>query len=391
MRIAFAVSDFTYPPREGLHQQTILLISELCRRGVDVNLLGFVKDPESIDGDALFRHHGIKMPRELIQAGNSGLMTGYLSLWQRRLGRLRPQPLVGASLASYDAIHLDGAAACGLASADIASSSVVSLVDPGSRRFARLARASTTGQAKLGAYAKSLAHLIFESQLARLRPTFHFVSGSDSAYMQRLHPHSRVATIPIMLPPRLERMDPVAPSGPVREVLIYADMRQSHARQDVIRLLEDVLRPNAAAFRAVRFTVLGRVREDSQLARAAAGLSVQFIHWADDYVDTIARSDLVILPDTVGTGLKNRTIQSLSMGMPVLGTSTAFEGIDCVDGEHALLADTRDLMLSKLLEVCHKGTPPGIGQRARDFAVTNYSASVITDRWIALYERLGQG
>ena len=78
--------------------------------------------------------------------------------------------------------------------------------------------------------------------------------------------------------------------------------------------------PNLAKLRArPRVLAKGRVAD---LAAAAGG------------------SIIAVAPIRIGAGIQNKVLEYLAFGLPAVVSSVAAEGIDAVDGEHLLIADT---------------------------------------------------
>src|SRR5262249_9758083 len=51
------------------------------------------------------------------------------------------------------------------------------------------------------------------------------------------------------------------------------------------------------------------------------------------------RARVVVVPLLAGTGTRIKALEAMAAGRPVAGTSIGLEGLGCVDGEHARIAD----------------------------------------------------
>jgi len=62
--------------------------------------------------------------------------------------------------------------------------------------------------------------------------------------------------------------------------------------------------------------------------------------WVDDPTlrEYLQRSRLSVAPLRAGAGVKGKVLQSLGHGLPVVGSTVAFEGVPVVDGREALVA-----------------------------------------------------
>lgn len=75
------------------------------------------------------------------------------------------------------------------------------------------------------------------------------------------------------------------------------------------------------------------------LARLAAQPGVELHANVPDLVPHLRAARVVADPSRVGWGTRLSTLEAMAAGCPVVGTRVAFEGLDVVNGTHALVAD----------------------------------------------------
>lgn len=91
-------------------------------------------------------------------------------------------------------------------------------------------------------------------------------------------------------------------------------------------------------------TVLGNWLDRVKLHIDPATSGVQLVGWVPSVQPYIAWSRLGVVPLLHGAGVKRKVIQSMMAGTPVITTPVGAEGLDLVQGEHALIAvDGADL------------------------------------------------
>jgi sugar transferase (PEP-CTERM/EpsH1 system associated) len=86
------------------------------------------------------------------------------------------------------------------------------------------------------------------------------------------------------------------------------------------------------------------------------------------------RAQVAIDPLRVGAGLQNKVLEGMSMGLPMVISSIANEGIRAIDGRHVLIADTPENFAGHIVRLL--GDPKErarIGAEARDFIIKNWS------------------
>lgn len=340
MKIAYVVSDLSYPAAEGLHQQTLLTMKSFMEHGHQVELFGIVKSKESLDEDRMYSETGIRFCSPPVVDPSATLLHALRIIAGRRY-ELKSLTSVekGMTEKNYDVIHWEGMAAVSLAfRMKEHLPSVLSIIDPPSRRNLRLVK-SAPGGAKLKHLGSAVVGFVLERLVAKVG-VVHVVSREDRLWLNRMHKKMKAIDIPVVLPSMLE-LHAQAPSktrqsASYYRVLIYGDLRQSHMRQAFDQFVDTVL-PQSEEANNCQFIVMGRVAATSQLRDRTSKWSFEFIEWSTDYIHEIATADIVILLDTVGTGLKNRAIQSLALGATVIGTDVSFEGIPVEQNVHALV------------------------------------------------------
>ena len=226
--------------------------------------------------------------------------------------------------------------------------------------------------------------------MSRVKAPWHVVSEDDAAFLRRRHRNHEVWSIPVALPSAVEkRCNRLSHDGVFDSVhvVIYSDLRQRHNRSALGEFISQVLRRSVHA-RDVHFTVLGRVPASSRLLAQFNGFDVTIVEWAEDYIGVLCSADLVILPDTVGTGIKNRAVQSLALGRAVLGTVVAFEGIP-MEGMPGIVARSNAEML---IGFDHMISDPELrkscGEAGQEFARKSFGSEAVTARWLQRYRNL---
>lgn len=128
-----------------------------------------------------------------------------------------------------------------------------------------------------------------------------------------------------------------APSG--SGLVVFTGVMDSSANIDGVRFLIQEVWPILSQMRpGVRACIIGRNPPES--LRAAAPPGFEFTGTVDDIRPHFAAGDLAVIPLNVGSGTRIKAFEAMAMGRPVVSTTIGVEGLDVVDGEHLLIADT---------------------------------------------------
>lgn len=79
--------------------------------------------------------------------------------------------------------------------------------------------------------------------------------------------------------------------------------------------------------------------------------NIEVLGWVKDAESVIRTKRISLAPLTFGAGVKGKIGESLSIGIPVVMTSLAAEGMHMIDRENAMIADTSDQFAQKILEL----------------------------------------
>ena len=78
--------------------------------------------------------------------------------------------------------------------------------------------------------------------------------------------------------------------------------------------------------------------------------NVKYLGFVDDLASAL-KDTLMIVPITVGSGIRMKILEAASMGVPFVTTSVGVEGIPVANGEHCLVADTPDGFCDAILKL----------------------------------------
>jgi sugar transferase (PEP-CTERM/EpsH1 system associated) len=108
--------------------------------------------------------------------------------------------------------------------------------------------------------------------------------------------------------------------------------------------------------------------------------------YVEDIRPYIARSDINVCPMRIGSGIKNKILESMAMSVPTVATTKACYGIDVVDGENILVADTPEQFAGKVVMLLRDNRlRESIAQKSREFVLKNYTWLQSAQKFIKVY------
>jgi len=87
----------------------------------------------------------------------------------------------------------------------------------------------------------------------------------------------------------------------------------------------------------------------------------------------LAAATVVVVPLRFGGGTRLKVLDALAMSKPLVSTSLGCEGIDAIDGEHLLVADTPAAFAASVLRLLDdRAEAYALGQRGRRLVENRY-------------------
>jgi len=108
---------------------------------------------------------------------------------------------------------------------------------------------------------------------------------------------------------------------------------------------------------------------------------VEVVGYAADLRDELARATAVLVPLRMGTGTKNKILQSLAMARPVVTTSAGNEGLGAISGQHLLVADSAESFAAAILRLhADPAWRTALGAAGQDWVVDRYGIPAILEQ-----------
>ena len=206
------------------------------------------------------------------------------------------------------------------------------------------------------------------------------ISGADRALLLDVQPSLNVVVIPNGI--EHERFQP-------RELerdactLLFVGNYEYAPNQDAARILVERVLPRVRqAVPDARLHLVGA--NPPGWLRALESDRVEVSGRVPDVAPYLARATVFVCPLRIGAGLKNKVLEALAMGIPVVATPLSVDGIDARDGESALIAGVDDIA-AKTIELLGD---PALRERLSRSGRALIQARYSWERTAASYEQL---
>jgi glycosyltransferase involved in cell wall biosynthesis len=106
-------------------------------------------------------------------------------------------------------------------------------------------------------------------------------------------------------------------------------------------------------------------------------------------IQSVAYGGIMVVPILSGSGMRMKILEAAAMGMPIVTTSVGKEGIELVNGESCLIADT-PTDFAKAIEnlMSNETIMTTIADNAQKVFKNNYSKEALAMRRNLIYKKL---
>jgi sugar transferase (PEP-CTERM/EpsH1 system associated) len=140
-----------------------------------------------------------------------------------------------------------------------------------------------------------------------------------------------------------------------------------------------------------RFTIVGS-RPTDEVKALASHPGVAVTGFVDDPREFLARAAVSVAPLRIARGIQNKVLEGLAMGLPVVGTTSATQGVEGEPGRDFLLANTVDEQVAAIEGLlADPEHARSLGRRGRQFVEEKYDWERVFDPLDALLARFERG
>lgn len=400
MRILFLLPDFPFPASTGGRLKVFNILKHMSKKHrCDILCFG---SPDLLDKKEFLE----QLPNVWlldVMPPVSGMARWLGVLWH--IMRFLPPSLasfsdgkyaaaVGGSLAAadYDLIHFDIVNMAQYLPLGSRLATIHSPNDATSSIYYRMAENMPWSLAKIRLLVSARLLQRYERRIYPLFDKVHVVSKEDALYLQGLDSGINVSVIPIAVdeaflgePDLVEAKDGLPSRAP--RIVCNGNLGNPVIAKGVQDFLDVALPLIIKQWPVARLVVLGQNIDESLRAQLLEAPNADFLTWVDDYRAFLATADVVLVPDHVGApGAKTRTLQAMRLGLPVVGTATAFAGIPFTNRVHGLAYKTMPEcaeLISALLG--DKEIRKAIGANACQLVVDEFSLNVVGPMYEKMY------
>ncbi|MBI4494575.1 MAG: glycosyltransferase [Chloroflexi bacterium] len=190
----------------------------------------------------------------------------------------------------------------------------------------------------------------FEAWACRTADLVLAVSQQDARHLEELAPGIRPRVVPNGVDAEAYRALPLG--NQPRPLLLFSGKLDYRPNEDAVRWFLDDILPRVWRARAqARFLVVGHAPPSWLVERGKQDARIVVTGPVPDDHPYLERSAAYVLPMRWGGGVRFKALVALASGRPLVSTSMGMDGVECVPGEHVLLADEPEAFAANVVRV----------------------------------------
>jgi glycosyltransferase involved in cell wall biosynthesis len=239
-----------------------------------------------------------------------------------------------------------------------------------------LARMQLRIQQALAAYYESFMFILYSAVTV--------VSDVDAAMLRRLQPRLPVQVIPngvdtLYFRPRTVQR--------VLALIFTGNYEYAPNVDAALRLAQQIFPRIQAAIPNVRLWLVGHAPPPEM--QALANDSIRVTGRVSDVRPYLARAGCFVSPLRLGAGIKNKVLEALAMGCPVVATPMSVDGIAVQEGQSVLLAEDESALAEASIRVLQDSSfQQQLGQHGRQLIDAHYSWGAVAEQVEQVYRSL---
>ena len=151
------------------------------------------------------------------------------------------------------------------------------------------------------------------------------LSDKDSELIKNLYDINHIKVRPYIPPKWTTKVSRISYNKNV--FVFFGNFNRQENLEALIWFLEEIFNELINKFPTFKWQVIGEVNVDEVRLRKY-NKSVEFLGFLDDPSTIFSGCSASIAPLKYGAGIKYKVLDSLAAGVPIIGTSVAFEGIE---------------------------------------------------------------
>lgn len=137
----------------------------------------------------------------------------------------------------------------------------------------------------------------------------------------------------------------------------------------------------------MQFDIIGKWFDPRIEEYSAKYKDVHFLGFVDDLYEAIKDSTMIV-PITIGSGIRMKILEASSKGVPFVSTSVGAEGIPVANGQNCFIADSPEDFVDAILKLQEPAVRQRHAKNANQMVREHYSLAALRKNRLEIYAKL---
>lgn len=135
------------------------------------------------------------------------------------------------------------------------------------------------------------------------------------------------------------------------------------------------------------FNIIGNWSEATQSYIIKEYKDIHFLGFVDDLSESL-RNTIMIVPITVGSGIRMKILEAASIGVPIITTTIGVSGITMENEHHCLISDTPQDFINSIIKLKDKQIRLNLIEKAYNLIDKSYSMHALQENRLSIYKTI---
>ena len=133
-----------------------------------------------------------------------------------------------------------------------------------------------------------------------------------------------------------------------------------------------------------KLQIIGRWAPDHIAEVIGDNENVEYLGFVED-LPSVLKDTIMIVPITIGSGIRMKILEAASMGVPFVTTSVGVEGIPVTDGKHCFIADTPEDFMNAIIRMKDEQKRKELAENANQLVKDHYTLEALRKNRLEAY------
>ncbi|MFX0196254.1 MAG: glycosyltransferase [Candidatus Hodarchaeota archaeon] len=378
MRILFVSQRFPYVPcTDGFRLIAFNLLKHLSIKH-EIHLISFLESQNELQRIPLIEKYCTSIETVLKKPGRSGtdsfvriLSKLYLKMPRRLSSEMQTKIYRALKTLNIELIHVEGLGIGQYLIKEFDLPKVIAIHDAQSWRIQQYIRKSQNFFIKLRHILDWLKIRKLELEVLRRFDGCVVVSPDDKQFIKSFLPELNVSVAANGVD--CEYYKPYSSEAGSNAIIFTGNMSYPPNVDAVLYFYNDIFPLIRSEIPQVELLVVG-ADPTKEIEELSLDGQVTVTGFVKDIRPYFHRSSVFVCPLRIGTGIKNKILEAMAMGVPIVATSLSIRGIEISPQEHIIIADDPLEFAKKSVYLMkNRELRLSVARKARSFVETNHS------------------